>query len=549
MQLGKRVSTAYRSLLDMSGLSRSGHATDDHAQAIEMNEVTLAASQHRADAPLSEIDDGQSATDEVGPVLASWAMEELATFRLNRLDARHVEARLTAINAGSRSIHVYRVSGGSVELLEKPAGMQPNANGARRALAYLDFFREVCASLPVLPPFHLAFETADKVTERVDVPVFAFQKRRGETSILLPDIDFLNHGFYAAPKYRDPLDYGSKRAEAIFVGSTSGGQVTPQAARNCTLPRLRAARHFDGNPRVAFLLPQIVQTSSEEAAAILRAMAFCQVSYVPFEEQLLRRFVISMDGNGATCSRVVITLKSNSVLLKYHSDDLLYYFRRLQPWLHYVPVHKDTDIDAILDMEQEDPAFFEKIAENGRQFAETYLSRDAVFSYTADLFRIYAGCFSADAGTARPVAIIAAPAPSRVPAKMVLMAHMQGIGDAVANGEGWVGNAQDGRLIEGFSLSSSTAMLDRQFSYRCLADDGTPHPSTPGGRYCGTRGKNTPIYGFVIDTAPGAADAPPLDYEGIFRDGFSSGILTPGHVCKSPGGAPLVAMRIGVAKG
>ena len=509
-----------------------------------MNEIAPVA----APAPSAETATGADIGEPTRQTLLAWAMEELAPFRLHGMDHATAQARFGALNAASGHVYVYKVAGGTVDVLEKPADARTNPTGERRSRAYLDFFRNVCAQLPALPPFFLALETADKVTARVDVPVFAFQKRRGEPSILLPDIDFLNHDFYAAPRYHDTRDYRGKRQSAIFVGSTSGGRVTPDAARHCTLPRLRAAQFFESNPRVEFLLPQIVQTTDEDAAEILRQRVFCQTDYMPFQEQLRHRFIISMDGNGATCSRVAITLKSNSVLLKYDSEDLLYYFRHMQPWLHFVPVHKDADIDAILDMERERPAQFEAIAAAGRHFAETYLSRPAVHAYTAALFEIYAHCFSDTAKAELPPPERQTTPPSEA-STLILIAHLQGRGDVPANAQGWIGDDKGARSIEGFSLSFGNATLDRQISYRSLAPDGTPQPAAPGGAYCGTRGRAAPLHGFMIEPAAGDADAPSLDYEGIFLDGFASGKLTPGALCRSPRGAPLVAMRVGMATG
>jgi len=513
-----------------------------------MNETTLAAQQQCMAAPVPPAGERLAVDAAVRRIVLAWAMEELASLRMDRPARADAKERFLALNATSRTIHLYGVSAGSVELLEKPADVETDPTGRRRSQAYLKFFRDVCRFLPESPPFYLALETSDKVVEKVDVPVFAFQKRRGEASILLPDIDFLNHDFYAAPRYNDPRAYRSKQAKAIFVGSTSGGQVTPEVARNCTLPRLRSARHFTGNPRVDFLLPQIVQTTNEEAAEILRQMPFCQSAYMSFQDQLQRRFVISMDGNGATCSRVVIALKSNSVLLKYDSDDLLYYFRHLQPWLHYVPVTRDADIDTILDMERSAPEFFESIAEGGRQFAATYLSRDGVFAYMIELLKVYAGCFLGAGGAPEPLAQVTAE-PASPPPGVVFVAHMQGRGDVAAGREGWIGDAQDVRGIEGFTFSLGDAALDRHVFYRSLAGDGTQSGLIPAGAYCGTRGQARPIHGFVINCTTSGAHMPPLQYQGIFSDGFSSGRLAPGGLCRSPRGAALVAMRIGLANG
>jgi hypothetical protein len=111
---------------------------------------------------------------------------------------------------------------------------------------------------------------------------------------------------------------------------------------------------------------------------------------VPWSEQFPHKFIISVDGNGATCSRVVIALKSNSALLKYHSPHHLYYFKGLVPWLHYVPIVENNDIENIIKIERECPGAFASIAEEGRRFAETYINRQRVFQYVAELLTHYA---------------------------------------------------------------------------------------------------------------------------------------------------------------
>jgi hypothetical protein len=221
------------------------------------------------------------------------------------------------------------------------------------------------------------------------VPLFCFQKEHGARSLLMPDIDFMLSNFYEGESFIDTNRYMQKSATAVFAGATTGGRIDVEVARNKSTPRLRAAAYFDGNPRVDFRLPGITQVASPEAQTMLEALPFCQKPRLPWQQQFRSRFVISIDGNGATCSRVAVALHSNSVLLKYDSNHVLYYFGGLQPWLHYVPVASDSDIEKILDLESRDPAFFEQIAAAGRRFARTYLNRPATQRYTAALLQLY----------------------------------------------------------------------------------------------------------------------------------------------------------------
>ena len=230
-----------------------------------------------------------------------------------------------------------------------------------------------------------------------------------------------------------------------------GEEITLSVARDLSLPRLRAAGFFQGNERVDFRLPHIVQVTEQEAQALLETMPFCRKPFLSWEEQLRRQFILSMDGNGATCSRVVIALLSNSVLLKYDSDDILYYFDGMRPWVHYVPVTSDSDVEKIIDLEARNPARFEQIAAAGRKFAMTYLTRDRVYEYTKILLMLYAECVP---GTL-DIALGHAPqtAEPSQPISPKVVAHVQNIGDIESGQDGWVGAPGSGLAIEGFAIA------------------------------------------------------------------------------------------------
>ena len=85
---------------------------------------------------------------------------------------------------------------------------------------------------------------------------------------------------------------------------------------------------------------------------------------------------------------------SNSVLVKYDSDHILYYFDGMRPWVHYVPVSRDNDVEAVIDLEARDPEPFATIAAAGRRFAARYLTRAAVVEYMRLLLIFYAQSLS-----------------------------------------------------------------------------------------------------------------------------------------------------------
>ena len=116
---------------------------------------------------------------------------------------------------------------------------------------------------------------------------------------------------------------------------------------------------------------------------------------IGWQEQAAHRFILSMDGNGAACSRVALALRWNSVLVKYNSPYLLYYFHGLEPWRHYLPVRRDPDVlDLIAGMAGSADRDAE-IADRSTQFARDHLNRRSATTYTAELLERYFALFGA----------------------------------------------------------------------------------------------------------------------------------------------------------
>jgi hypothetical protein len=331
--------------------------------------------------------------------LAAAQVEAWAGFRA---DAPEALAEMARLNDADPAFFVVALSGRTARLLDKPAHFpaaeiagtaKPSHNLLTRAHAYRRLFEAALRRDGIAGELRLALCVHDLVAEQA-IPVFAFQKRRGSRLVLLPDIDFMRHRFYAAPAFADHVPFAGKRDRAIFVGSTSGGGVlTADAVRRLAAPRLRAAVHFRGSPRVDFWLPRIVQCADATAAEAIRAL---DVAGPPLEwpAPFAWRYLISMDGNGATCSRVVLALRSNGLLLKYESPHLLFYSDELRPWVHYIPIAEDADILRAMDRCAAEPALAEAIAVAGQHFYSTHLEQAAVLAYTRHLLEAYrARCF------------------------------------------------------------------------------------------------------------------------------------------------------------
>jgi hypothetical protein len=320
-------------------------------------------------------------------------MRELAPWVIGRGRSAHVDAALSELKETRRWAYLFRFDDGSVQLVPKPDAVR-DPGFAYRADLYLGLFR--AAARMLAPGFAATIcVSMDDRCETDEWPVFALQKRAGTQVLLLPDIDFLISDFYDKPEHEDPYAFAGKKPGAVFSGSTTGEIHTAASIRARSCERIRAAYFFRDSARVDFRLPGIAQCADTEAEALLAAEAFCQKPRLSWPEQFRYRFLLSLDGNGAACSRMMFALLSRCVLVKYASPHLLYYFGGLQPWVHFVPIHADAEVERVLEWAERDVRPFERIAEEGRRFALTYLTRDAVLRYTAALLTAYAERFSA----------------------------------------------------------------------------------------------------------------------------------------------------------
>jgi len=328
-------------------------------------------------------------TPAVLAALGAWADRELLPWRGDNVEAKTIETKALQLNQRIGGVFVFQFADGAVNLLDKPSLNSESATEAERARVYQRFLQDAGRLLPSDFKATLIVCLADSLSADYGVPVFAFQRHVTQRAPLLPDIDLLNDNFLGDGRFDDPYSFLEKENRAVFAGATTGGRISEQVAHTYGLPRLRAARFFLGSSKVDFRLPRVVQTENRAAYDLVAAQPFCRQSQLSWEEQFRFRFLISMDGNGATCQRVAVSLRSNSVLLKYRSEQILYYFPALTPGRHFMDVAGDEDVEPLIDGAAEDPTGFAAVAAAGRAFSETYLTRTRALEYTALLLRGY----------------------------------------------------------------------------------------------------------------------------------------------------------------
>jgi len=322
----------------------------------------------------------------------NWAALEIAPWVGAGIRKSDLADGLRAASTRDPSLATYRIRDGAVDLVEVRQDLLTPFKYEfcyPRALLLRDFLQQIVTEHRIDCDILLGVRMEDRGPEERSVPIFCFHKVRYESNILLPDLDFLFTHFYQDEALRDRTPFAQKRAEAFFVGATTGGMVTMERVEAGGHERIRAARFFRDKPGVTFEISNIVQCDSPETQSHVAQLVPVSTAWRSWQEQMECRYILSMDGNGVSWSRTAVALSSDSVLVKYSSPYLLYYFHGLEPWVHYIPIRRDQqvlDLVANADRTVERDA---RIAEAGKAFFRTHLTRDAVIAYAAELLRQY----------------------------------------------------------------------------------------------------------------------------------------------------------------
>lgn len=304
---------------------------------------------------------------------------------------------LRDLNERSISAFVFSVRGREVRLWDKGGFSFPRENEAtcrqelqsflKRARLYQAFVQAVLARGSLDLSFDFALDVTDIPGDATELPIFGFQKLRGAHHLLLPDVDFFHSKWYRGD--HDAVPYEEKAGSACFVGSSTGALLSEEVIRNQGTPRLRAAAYFHGHPLILFRIANAVHCVSEDARALLESQPYFG-SQMGWQDQLRHRFLLSMDGNGAACSRLVKGLRSNSVVVKFGSPYELYYFPALRPGSDFLLAEAEADVERIVEAEAACPGTFKGVAEAGQRFAQKYLTIHSVMDYTERLLAAYA---------------------------------------------------------------------------------------------------------------------------------------------------------------
>ena len=114
------------------------------------------------------------------------------------------------------------------------------------------------------------------------------------------------------------------------------------------------------------------------------------MEYFQFDEQLRYKYIVSADGHTAAWLRIFTILQSNSVMLWINTAKYQWFYDRLEPWVHYVPLKRDlSDLEEKISWLRANDDKARGIAEQATLFAKNYLKEHHTREWTLRNLKLY----------------------------------------------------------------------------------------------------------------------------------------------------------------
>lgn len=201
------------------------------------------------------------------------------------------------------------------------------------------------------------------------VPGFSYCAA-GRGFFLIPDVNFVStHGYsdFKARLQQKVTPWSQRTPIAFWRGSTTG--QSKGGWRN--LQRVALSQLSIAHPTIIDAGLSSVVQQTDESTAEIRASGLMR-EFFPARDLHRFRYLIDIDGNTSAWSGLFERLLSGSTVLKVESrrDFQQWYYPRLRPWQHYVPVRADmsdlvSKIEWLIGHDKE----AEKIGQNARDLA------------------------------------------------------------------------------------------------------------------------------------------------------------------------------------
>lgn len=243
-----------------------------------------------------------------------------------------------------------------------------------------------------LPNVDFLLSLHDSFEENFHVPVFSFAKNRASFhTLLFPDFEALsepNALIHRCDQASTSHLWHLKQDKIFWRGTTTGG--TYHLHNYFNFPRVKLvflSREYSSWLDAAFVS---YCQSSQDVLDLISTQGRPLEPHVCMEDHFSYKYLIDIDGTSCTYSRCRWILLSNSTLLKPDSPNIQWYYKALQPWVHYVPIQADlTDLPDAYAWLQSHDLEAQQIALSGQRLGHLIFSEEAIEDYVVTLLCAY----------------------------------------------------------------------------------------------------------------------------------------------------------------
>jgi len=192
-----------------------------------------------------------------------------------------------------------------------------------------------------------------------------------------PDCKDYRHDFSVAWENRKPT--------AVFRGASTGCGTTIETNPRLRIASLSSASEENGYPLLdAGIMKWNLRPRKHISSPYLQLIdssKFRTVQPLTPSEQATYKYIVNVDGH-VSAFRLSLEMSTGSVILMVESKYRMWFRKYLVEYQHYVPVKEDCSdlLDQIRWCRQHDSEC-KKIAENAREFYETYLTKNGILDY------------------------------------------------------------------------------------------------------------------------------------------------------------------------
>ena len=372
------------------------------------------------------------------PAMVAGVAEELAPFTRRGVDAAAVDRQWTELE-GWDGEHAARlvVRGGRVRAVARRADHE--------RVRWMGWALERLARWFRLADLDLLFYFGDHVDrDAAHAPVLCFCRRRQRVGqVLIPDFEILR-GHEGLDRSVDRatrrLAWEARAPRAFWRGVTTGGRFDRPGWE--AIPRARLVAASRAQPElVDARFTRFVQGAEANAALADSGWRSDEISPA---ESVRFRYLVDVDGNSSSWSRLRWLLRSGSLVLKQSSDFVQWYYRWLEPRRDYLPIAHDlADLAVTVAWARAHDAAARAIAQAGQRFAHERLGRAEAFLYLLAVLEGVAALYPP------PAPAISSPRPLTEPRMSVGKEYLKQIHEALAAFEDAIVKRENRGMLEG----------------------------------------------------------------------------------------------------